>query len=263
MSAREMMGTSSSSTTRVTIDDAYSYHPSITVDTEGHTHIVWMDGRDYGMAQDANYEVYYTKLNLRGAGDWNGASGGLSTYAIKEIEDTRISDSCETNPNYPASSPFPCVPPQGRAYGGNSVFPAILSDSQDKIHIAWHEFGNATANEEIAYVRLNATDATGAGVTALDPWEIVEVTSWESDKLGPNTGGNRTSEHHPPSRTISEVVRTLHGPTRSDVRTNRTTTATPSATRTSSQDRWMSSSTWASHTSMSSNQENRPRTTSR
>lgn len=174
--------------TRVTIDDAYSYHPSITVDTEGHTHIVWMDGRDYGMAQDANYEVYYTKLNLRGAGDWNGASGGLSTYAIKEIEDTRISDSCETNPNYPASSPFPCVPPQGRAYGGNSVFPAILSDSQDKIHIAWHEFGNATANEEIAYVRLNATDATGAGVTALDPWEIVEVTSWESDKLGPNTG---------------------------------------------------------------------------
>ena len=34
--------------TRVTIDDAYSFHPSIGVDMQGNTHIAWMDGRNYG-----------------------------------------------------------------------------------------------------------------------------------------------------------------------------------------------------------------------
>ena len=54
--------------TRVTIDDAYSFHPSIGVDMEGNTHIAWMDGRDYGFEKDVNYEIYYTKLRLQGAG---------------------------------------------------------------------------------------------------------------------------------------------------------------------------------------------------
>ena len=58
--------------TRVTIDDAYSFHPSIGVDMEGNTHIVWMDGRDYGFEKDVNYEVYYTKLRLQGAGEFDG-----------------------------------------------------------------------------------------------------------------------------------------------------------------------------------------------
>ena len=54
--------------TRVTIDDAYSFHPSIGVDMQGNTHIAWMDGRDYGFEKDVNYEIYYTKLRLQGAG---------------------------------------------------------------------------------------------------------------------------------------------------------------------------------------------------
>ena len=67
--------------TRVTIDDAYSFHPSIGVDLQGNTHIAWMDGRDYGFEKEVNYEVYYTKLRLQGAGAWDGADQGLSTYA--------------------------------------------------------------------------------------------------------------------------------------------------------------------------------------
>mgnify|MGYP006203817643 FL=1 len=70
--------------TRVTIDDAYSFHPSIGVDNQGNTHIAWMDGRDYGFEKDVNYEIYYTKLRLQGAGAWDGAEEGLSTYAIKK-----------------------------------------------------------------------------------------------------------------------------------------------------------------------------------
>ena len=74
--------------TRVTIDDAFSFHPSIGVDMQGNTHIAWMDGRDYGFEKNVPYEIYYTKLRLQGAGEWDGVPNGLSTYAIKRIEDT-------------------------------------------------------------------------------------------------------------------------------------------------------------------------------
>ena len=163
--------------TRVTIDDAYSFHPSIGVDMKGNTHIAWMDGRNYGFEKGVNYEVFYTKLRLQGAGAWDGADQGLSTYAIKKIQDTPISN-VETNAGLPGNRP----------YGGNSVFPALLTDDQNNIHIAWVDSGNATADEEILYTRLNSTDLTGPGITALDPWDAVAVTSWASNKLGPNSG---------------------------------------------------------------------------
>ena len=163
--------------TRVTIDDAFSFHPSIGVDNQGNTHIAWMDGRDYGFEKDVNYEVYYTKLRLQGAGVWDGADEGLSTYAIKKINDTPISN-VEGRNGLPPASP----------YAGNSVFPSLLTDDQNNVHIAWVDSGNLSANEEILYARLNQTDLTGDGLTALDPWEAVAVTSWNSNKLGPNSG---------------------------------------------------------------------------
>ena len=163
--------------TRVTIDDAYSFHPSIGVDMQGNTHIAWMDGRDYGFEKDVNYEIYYTKLRLQGAGAWDGADQGLSTYAIKKINDTPISN-VEGNGGLPPGSP----------YAGNSVFPSLLTDDQNNVHIAWVDSGNLSANEEVLYVRLNQTDLTGDGEVALDPWEAVPVTSWNSNKLGPNNG---------------------------------------------------------------------------
>ena len=163
--------------TRITIDDAYSFHPSIGVDLQGNTHIAWMDGRDYGFEKEVNYETYYTKLRLQGAGAWDGAEEGLSTYAIKKIDDTPIS-------NVEGNSGLQ----QGRPYGGNSVFPSLLTDDQNNVHIAWLDAGNASAGEEVVYTRLNATDLTGPGETALDPWEIAPVTKWNSNKLGPENG---------------------------------------------------------------------------
>ena len=44
------------------------------------------------------------------------------------------------------------------------------------------------ASEEIVYTRLNSTSNTGPGETALDPWETYTVTSWNSNKLGPDNG---------------------------------------------------------------------------
>ena len=43
--------------TRVTIDDAYSFHPSIGVDMKGNTHIAWMDGRNYGFEKGVNSTI--------------------------------------------------------------------------------------------------------------------------------------------------------------------------------------------------------------
>ena len=159
--------------TRVTIDDAFSFHPSIGVDMQGNTHIAWMDGRDYGFEKNVPYEIYYTKLRLQGAGEWDGVPQGLSTYAIKRVEDTPISE-VEGWQQMPQGS------------SQNSAYPALLTDPQNNVHIAWLDFGNASAGEEIRYTRLNATDATGPGETALDAWNSTAVTSWSSFKLGPN-----------------------------------------------------------------------------
>ena len=61
--------------TRITLDDAYSLHPSIAIDTSGNTHLAWQDGRVYGFDIDVNYEIYYTRLRLRGAAEWDGVPG--------------------------------------------------------------------------------------------------------------------------------------------------------------------------------------------
>ena len=159
--------------TRVTLDDAFSFHPSIGVDLEGNTHIAWMDGRDYGFEKSVPYEIYYTKLRLQGAGEWDGVPEGLSSYAIKRVEDTAISEVEGWQQM-----------PQGTSQ--NSAYPALLTDPQNNVHIAWLDFANGSSREEVRYVRLNATDLTGPGETALDAWNSTSVTSWQSFKLGPN-----------------------------------------------------------------------------
>ena len=143
---------------------------------DGNTHIAWMDGRDYGFEKDVSYEVYYTKLRLRGAGDWDGVPGGLSTYAIKKIEDTPIS-------NVEGKAALP----QNNKIAANSMYPELLTDDQNQVHIAWLDYWNTSAQEEIHYVRLNETSLTGPGEIALDPWDSVVVTSWQSNKLGPSS----------------------------------------------------------------------------
>ena len=68
------------------------------------------------------------------------------------------------------------------------MFPSLLTDDQNQVHIAWVDSGNTSAGEELLYVRLNHTSLEGDGLTALDPWETVAITSWSSNKLGPNSG---------------------------------------------------------------------------
>jgi hypothetical protein len=76
-----------------------------------------------------------------------------------------------------------------RPWSGHSIYPSLLTDDQNNVHLAWVDSGNVTAGEEVQYTRLNQTDLTGLGEFALDPWDIVSITSWASNKLGTDTGG--------------------------------------------------------------------------
>ena len=119
--------------TRITLDDAFSFHPSIAVDSQGNTHLTWMDGRGYGFEKNVNYEVFYSRLRLRGAATWDGVESGLPSYGIKQIVDTRISDF--EGPNGIQ---------QGTPYSPSSYMPAILTDARDNVHITWLDNRNAT-----------------------------------------------------------------------------------------------------------------------
>ena len=70
-----------------------------------------------------------------------GTPRGLSTAAIKKINDTPISN-VEGKNGLPPASP----------YAGN-VCPLLLTDDQNNVHIAWVDSGNLSANEEILYTR--------------------------------------------------------------------------------------------------------------
>ena len=170
--------------TRITLQDAFSLHPSIAIDTSGNTHVAWMDGRAYGFDIDVNYEIYYVKLRLRGTAVWDGAPEGLPSYGIKQITDSVISD-VEGFDNVDEDRPF----------GANSHMPEILTDSFDNVHITWLDNKNETQGETIMYVRLNNTNddypegfpmnSLAQGV--IDEWEVHEVSEWASNKLGPNS----------------------------------------------------------------------------
>ena len=170
--------------TRITLNDAYSLHPSIALDSTGLTHLAWQDGRAYGFDIDVNYEIYYTRLKLRGAAEWDGASEGLPTFGIKQIADAAISD-VEGLQGIDPNRPF----------GANSHLPSIITDSFDNVHLAWLDNYNDTQGETVVYTRLNHTnDAYPDGFplnsiasAIFDPWTIIPVTSWQSDKLGPNS----------------------------------------------------------------------------
>ena len=178
--------------TQITNNPAYSLHPSIALDSSGNTHLAWQDGRLYpgcsgatgGIDIEGAYEIYYTRLRLRGAADWDGVPEGLPAYGIKQIASSSISNAeqCEG-----ASDEYPFAP--------SSVFPSILTDQFDNVHLAWLDYSNTEWQETLMYTRLNNTNEkypqgfplNSVASTVLDEWEIREVSNWSSDKLGPAT----------------------------------------------------------------------------
>ena len=124
--------------TRITLNDAFSLHPSIAVDTSGNTHVAWMDGRAYGFEIDVNYEVYYTRLKLQGVADWDGVEEGLPSFGIKQITDSAIS-TVEGLGGIDSNRP----------YGANSHMPSILTDDFDNVHLSWLDNSNESQMERL------------------------------------------------------------------------------------------------------------------
>ena len=170
--------------TRITLNDAFSLHPSIAVDTSGNTHVAWMDGRAYGFEIDVNYEVYYTRLRLQGVAEWDGVEEGLPSFGIKQITDSAIS-TVEGLGGVDSNRP----------YGANSHMPSILTDDFDNVHLSWLDNSNESQMETVMYARLNHTHNShpdgfplnSLATSVLDEWEVIPVTSWSSNKLGPNS----------------------------------------------------------------------------
>ncbi|MED5306695.1 MAG: CARDB domain-containing protein, partial [Candidatus Thermoplasmatota archaeon] len=80
-----------------------------------------------------------------------------------------------------------------------SYLPGILVDDFDNVHIAWLDNSNQSQGETIMYTRLNSTTdqypdgfptLNNLALAVLDEWEIFEVSTWESGKLGPNSPRN-------------------------------------------------------------------------
>ena len=123
---------------------------------------------------------------MQGSGDWDGAEEGLSTYAIKRIDDTPISTVECPNPEV---SSLPVINSQCDVTNPSSMYPSLLTDYRNNVHISWIDFANSTSNEEIRYVRLNQTDLTGqlevfeTALEHLTDREHVAVTNWSSNKL--------------------------------------------------------------------------------
>ena len=134
--------------TRVTIDDAYSFHPSIGVDNQGNTHIAWMDGRDYGFEKDELRNLIH-QPDLGCA--WDGAGRPLH---LCHQEDQRHADF-----KLRAERPPPASPSQNR-------FSPLLTDDQNNVHIAWVDWQPSPTRK--SYTRLNQRP-TGDGLTASDP----------------------------------------------------------------------------------------------
>mgnify|MGYP001238630533 CR=1 FL=1 len=161
--------------TRITVNDAYSFHPSLAIDSEGYTHIAWMDARDWGFKLQDPYEIYYTKTKYAGKQPFDGVPGGMGTQTVWEVMPSPISvveDLSQWD---------------GRATYPSSYLPSLIVDNRDNVHISWVDNRNFTAGQEILYTKLNKTSTHGnfmSAEEAYDPWDISEITHWTSSKQG-------------------------------------------------------------------------------
>lgn len=113
------------------LDAASSNLGDVEVDSNDNVHIIWSDVRDTGPI--ANLEIYYEKLDSQG-----------NTL----VDETRITNA----PYY-------------------SVYPSIVVDSEDNIHVAWceeMEFGSFF-QEEIFYMKLDNNGNTLVDETMITP----------------------------------------------------------------------------------------------
>ena len=155
-------------TERLTWSPGNSYYPSVAVDSNNHIHVVWEDYSS-GFA-----EVYY-KRSTNGGVTWSQkrltwTSGGSWAPAIAADSNNHIhvvwhDDTWGNLEIYYMRSTDGGVT-WGSAKrltwnGGDSNYAAIAADSNNRIHVAWHD--STPGNHEIYYIKSTNNGVTWAG----------------------------------------------------------------------------------------------------
>jgi serine protease len=152
--------------TRVTLDPAGSWWPTIAVDSYNNVHIAWCDKRD------GNYEIYYTKLDNKGntlVDDTrltaDSAGSNLPTIAVDSYNNVHITWCDERDGAYEIY--YTRLDNKGNTLVDDtrvttdpaySRYPTIAVDSYNNAHITWHD--KRDGNYEIYYTKLDTKGET-------------------------------------------------------------------------------------------------------
>jgi len=160
---------------RATIDPADSTLPAIAVDSLGHIHLAWAEGRD------GNAEIYYREWQVS-AGTFaavtpeirlttDGAISWQPTIAVDSANsahivfiDDRDGDSDLRYVKVTAGA-ISVADTSLMNNTGDSSFPSVARDPFNQLHIAWMD--STSGNPEINYMKVNNSGGVIIGPTAL------------------------------------------------------------------------------------------------
>ncbi len=147
--------------TRLTFDSRFSRVPTIAIDSNNNVHITWHDWRD------GNYEIYYTKLDNDGNTlvddrrlTFDGAFSTAPSIAIDSNNNVHITWEDERDGNEEIY--YTKLDNNGNTLvddtrltfaGGGSWYPSIVIDSNNNVHITWHDWRDG--NLEVYYTKLD------------------------------------------------------------------------------------------------------------
>ncbi len=148
---------------RLTFDPAYSYRPSLAVDSNNNVHIAWWDSRDGGT------EIYYTKLDNNGNTlvddrrlTFDPASSRYPSLALDSNNNVHIAWEDYRHGNSNSEIYYTKLDNNGNTLVDDrrltfdpaySSWPSLALDSNNNVHIAWHD--DRDGNYEIYYTKLD------------------------------------------------------------------------------------------------------------
>ena len=144
--------------TLLTNDSSNSLHPSIDFDQYNNLHLAWMDGRAQQSLNGSVPEIFHAVYNISTT-QTDGVPNGLNLSNITVYPPQVVSE-VENNTSF-----------------ATSAYPSILVSEDEKIHITWVDFANASATHEISYVTFNQTD-----LSVNQSYSRYELSTWNSSK---------------------------------------------------------------------------------
>lgn len=167
-----------------------SFDPSIALDSEGNTHIVWADRTDYLGEGNTNLDLFYVNRSIS-TGLWSDIEVITSNLPLQTLDADLIADNLgnlhlaftyQSSPNdvyYMSYSGgiWSSAEIISTESTGFAKYPEIAIDSNQNVHIVWQDNSNyngAGTDEDVFY-----KNRTAGGI-----WSITEVVSAGSSSVG-------------------------------------------------------------------------------